>query len=76
MVLEALKFMILGMGIVYFFLFVLILAIEYQAKFINKYLVKEESSSTSEPSSQKSTGIDNKKVAAIIGAIIQHKKNS
>jgi len=41
-VLEALKFMVLGMGVVFLFLIILVKAIELQAYLINKYFPEEE----------------------------------
>ena len=76
MVLEALKFMVLGMGIVYLFLLILILAVEAQARIIAKYFPDKEApkpqgASASAPAT--SSGISKKTVAAIVGAITAHK---
>jgi oxaloacetate decarboxylase gamma subunit len=74
LVLEALKFMVLGMGIVYIFLLILILAIEAQAKIIAKYFPDEEVPNPQGASgSANSSGISKKTVAAIVGAITAHK---
>jgi len=74
LVLEALKFMVLGMGIVYVFLLILILAVEAQAKIIAKYFPDEEQQpQTATPSCTNDSGISKKTVAAIVGAITAHK---
>jgi len=70
MVAESFKYMILGMGIVFVFLYIMVLVLQYQAKLIAKYFPEKPA----EPAGDKSSGLDKKKVAAVIAAI-QHHKN-
>jgi len=68
---EGIKFMILGMGTVMVFLIMLIGLMVVQAKFIDKFFPeKSKVVSNNTPSTPKvSKTDDNKKIAAIIGAI-------
>ncbi len=71
---EALKFMALGMGIVFLFLTVMIFALKLQAKLIAKYFPEKpkEVLNTWKPSpsdDEKNT------IAAITAAIIHHNNN-
>jgi len=70
MVAESFKYMILGMGIVFVFLYIMVLVLQYQAKLIAKYFPEKPA----EPAGGNSSGLDKKKVAAVIAAI-QHHKN-
>ncbi|RUM44364.1 MAG: hypothetical protein DSY46_05820 [Hydrogenimonas sp.] len=70
MVAESFKYMVLGMGIVFTFLYIMVIVLQYQAKLIAKYFPEEPD----QPSGGASTGLDKKKVAAVIAAI-QHHKN-
>jgi len=71
LVVEALKFMALGMGIVFTFLFIMIIALKIQAALIEKYFIQEEKTiSTSNEWQPKPT--DNKNVVAAITAAILH----
>jgi oxaloacetate decarboxylase gamma subunit len=73
---EALKFMALGMGIVFTFLVIMIFTLKAQAAFIAKYFTKEiKNSSTSNECGQKSTGNKNV-VAAITAAILHHNQKN
>ena len=68
---EALKFMALGMGIVFSFLIIMIFALKVQATLIAKYFAEDEKkSSTSVKVQSKAT--DNKNVIAAITAAIMH----
>ncbi len=68
---EALKFMALGMGIVFAFLVIMIFALKAQAAIIGKYFSEEpKNSSTSNKGKPKPT--DNKNVVAAITAAILH----
>ncbi|MCK5109915.1 MAG: OadG family protein [Arcobacteraceae bacterium] len=73
---EALKFMALGMGIVFTFLVIMIFALKAQAAIIAKYFAEEpKSSSTSNEWKPKPT--DNKNViAAITAAILHHNQET
>lgn len=66
---EALKFMVLGMSIVFLFLFTLVQAIKFQAKIINKYFPEKEAVAA-HPAVD-----DSAKTAAIIAAITEFNKN-
>lgn len=66
---EALKFMVLGMSIVFLFLFTLVQAIKFQAKIINKYFPEKEA--VAAPPAVD----DSAKTAAIIAAITEFNKN-
>ena len=72
---EAVKFMALGMGIVFTFLIVMIYALKLQAKIIGKYFPEK---STPIPKKSQNTGTNQSnntaKVAAIVAAV-QHHKN-
>jgi len=70
MVAESFKYMILGMGIVFAFLYIMVLVLQYQAKLIAKYFPEKPD----KPDGKNSKGLDKKKVAAVIAAI-QHHKN-
>ncbi|MCK9337743.1 MAG: OadG family protein [Arcobacteraceae bacterium] len=70
---EALKFMALGMGIVFTFLALLVFILKLQAKILQKYFPQEEKIVTKEwqPSVIKSNDKASK-VAAIIAAVQHH----
>ena len=70
---EALKFMILGMGIVFFFLVVMVYALKIQAKIVGKYFPQKKVTSPT-PTRATQASNDSKKTAAIVAAV-QHHKN-
>ncbi|MGI6724363.1 MAG: OadG family protein [Arcobacteraceae bacterium] len=77
---EAIKFMFLGMSVVFAFLVMMIYILKLQAWIITKYFHKEENVVVTkewQPSSTTTTATssDNSKIAAIIGAIQHHKNN-
>lgn len=72
-VVESIKFMLLGMGVVYAFLIVMIYAIKLQAKIIGKYFPIENEGLKKEAASKSSTNM-NKKVAAIAATIYHIKE--
>ncbi len=77
LVVEAFKFMALGMGIVFLFLTIMIFALKLQAKLITKYFPDEQKESLSEwkpQSIQSSTSDDKDITAAITAAIIHYNK--
>jgi len=77
LVVEALKFMILGMGIVFLFLTVMIFALKLQAKLIAKFFpeeVKTDISSTWKPQVKQEDEKDT--IAAITAAIIHHNNSN
>ncbi len=71
---EALKFMVLGMTIVFLFLALLIQAMKLQAKLVGKYFPDKEVVATTSRSTV-SAADDAAKTAAIIAAITEFKKN-
>lgn len=76
---EAFKFMLLGMGIVFTFLTIMVYALKLQAYLVNKFFPekKEEPKGNEwKPKATASTKIDDKtKVVAAITAAIQHHRN-
>ncbi len=69
---EALKFMVLGMGIVVTFLTVMVYALKFQAKLIGKYFPDKKTDPV-KPKSNASSNTTNK-IAAVVAAV-QHHKN-
>ena len=69
---EALKFMALGMGVVFSFLIILIFVLKAQAALFTKFLPAEEKTVAKKPTASASN--DSAKVAAIVAAV-QHHKN-
>jgi len=76
-VLEALKFMVLGMGVVFLFLVILVKAIELQAYIINRYFPDEETKTPTIPTPAVSSSEEEERarVAAIIAAVAEFRKN-
>jgi oxaloacetate decarboxylase gamma subunit len=73
-VMEALKFMVLGMGVVFLFLFILVKVVELQAKLIAKYF--PENAPTKTPATPAVDAEDeNRRVAAIIAAVTEFRNN-
>lgn len=70
---EAAKFMVLGMGIVFLFLIVMVYVLKIQAKLIGKYF-PEKKVEPSKPKTASKTSNDTAKMAAIVAAV-QHHKN-
>ena len=73
---EALKFMALGMGIVFSFLVIMIFALKAQAALIAKYLTKEEKPSSSSQKWQPKPTDNKNVVAAITAAILHHNQET
>jgi len=71
---EGLKFMVLGMLIVFIFLIVLVQVMKLQAKIINKYFPEKAPEVPTTPSSVDTTQ-DAHHVAAIVAAIAEFRKN-
>ena len=71
---EAVKFMVLGMGIVFMFLVVMVYALKIQAKIINKYFPEKEKKIPSKVTTSKKTTENTTKIAAVMAAV-QHHKN-
>ncbi|OUR71401.1 sodium pump decarboxylase subunit gamma [Arcobacter sp. 31_11_sub10_T18] len=74
LVAEAFKFMILGMGIVFSFLIIMIFALKAQAALISKYFPDKENKTTQKVKTTVSASNTAKKMAAI-SAAIQHHNN-
>jgi len=75
---EGLKFMILGMGIVFVFLYFMILVLKFQAKLIAKYFPDKKIPTTPQKTQTDTpdTSDKSKKVAAAIAAIAHHKNST
>lgn len=76
LVVEGLKFMALGMGTVFLFLVVMILMMMLQERVIKRFFPEPNEGSISVPTAQQTQQSKNNKVAAIVAAIIEDKKNS
>jgi oxaloacetate decarboxylase gamma subunit len=73
-VLEALKFMVLGMGVVFLFLIILVQVVKLQAYLIEKYFPEN---SPKVPATPKVSSVDEdeqQRVAAIIAAVAEFRK--
>lgn len=75
LVLEGTKFMVLGMGTVFLFLVLMIVAINIMSMVISRFFPEPESSVVITPSAPAKSN-KSAKVAAITAAIMHHKKNS
>ena len=73
-VVEALKFMVLGMSVVFLFLFILVQVVKIQAKLIAKYFPENASKTPATPAGN-TTDDEQQKVAAIIAAVTEFRKN-
>ena len=72
LVTEGLKFMVLGMLVVIVFLLVLVELMKLQAKLINRYFPQKEPAT---PAPKPSADEESKRVAAIIAAVVEFRKN-
>ncbi|MEA2027457.1 MAG: OadG family transporter subunit [Campylobacterota bacterium] len=72
LVTEGLKFMILGMIVVLTFLVVLVQLMKLQAKLINQYFPEKAPAA---PTPKPSADEESKRVAAIIAAVAEFRKN-
>jgi oxaloacetate decarboxylase (Na+ extruding) subunit gamma len=77
LVMEAFKFMALGMGIVFLFLIIMVFALKLQAKLIEKYFPEKQKDNVSEwkPQSIQNNVSDEKDTVAAITAAIIHYNN-
>ncbi len=73
LIFEALKFMLLGMGIVFLFLIIMIFVLKAQAILLSKYF-PEKKKDTSNMVQSSSVNNQITKIAAIVAAV-QHHKN-
>ena len=71
MILESLKYMVLGMGIVYIFLYLMVVVLNWQHKLVEKYFPQKEENNNTEAPSKK----DKLKKVAAMTAAIHHMKN-
>ena len=67
---ESMKFMVLGMTVVFAFLYILIQAIKLQAKIINKYFPEE----TPKVPTSSGQSDESQRIAAIIAAVTEFRK--
>jgi oxaloacetate decarboxylase gamma subunit len=74
-VVEALKFMVLGMGVVFLFLFILVKVVELQASLIAKYFPENTPKIPAAPVGNTTDEDENRRVAAVIAAISEFRKN-
>ena len=75
LVAEAFKFMVLGMGIVFSFLVIMIFALKAQAALIAKYLPEKEKKKDNNKVQPQTAVSDTAKKIAAITAVIQHHNN-
>jgi len=68
---ESIKFMVLGMGVVFLFLVVLIQVVKLQAKIIGKYFPDTEPKTTTAISGDKD---ESQRIAAIVAAVTEFRK--
>ncbi|MBU0924356.1 OadG family protein [bacterium] len=71
---ESVKFMFLGMGVVFAFLTIMIFVLKAQGAILTKYFPVENKVVNNVPSRNTSEKTDNAKIAAVIAAV-QHHKN-
>jgi len=74
-VVEALKFMVLGMGVVFLFLLILVKVVELQAALIAKYFPENTPKTPATPAGGSNTDDEQRRVAAIIAAVTEFRKN-
>ncbi len=75
LVTEAIKFMALGMGIVFIFLIIMIFALKAQAKLIAKFFPEKPKEELSQWKPQTTNNTDEKDTIAAITAAIIHYNN-
>lgn len=71
---ESIKFMALGMGVVFLFLIIMVFALQLQAKLIAKYFPEKQKDVSKEwkPQNVQSSSSDDKNITAAITAAIIH----
>ncbi len=69
---ESVKFMVLGMGVVFLFLIILVQVVKVQGKLIAKYFPDEEPTVAPATSAD---GDESSRVAAVIAAVTEFRKN-
>jgi oxaloacetate decarboxylase gamma subunit len=75
LVMEAFKFMILGMGIVFAFLIIMVFALKAQAALIGKFFPEKDNIKTAKKVQPSVATSDTAKKIAAISAVIQHHNN-
>ncbi len=73
---ESLKFMALGMGIVFAFLTIMIFALKIQAALISKFFANEPTKTPNSKEWQPKPSDNKNVVAAITAAILHHNKET
>ncbi len=71
---ESIKFMILGMGVVFVFLYALVLLMELQAYIINRYFPDEDKVQSNKGRDSVEDD-ESARVAAIVAAVMEYRKN-
>jgi oxaloacetate decarboxylase gamma subunit len=71
---EALKFMVLGMGVVFTFLVIMIEAMKLQAKLVAKYFPEEALTAPKASATAVSQDDEQARVAAVIAAVTEFRK--
>ena len=74
-VVEALKFMVLGMGVVFMFLYILVVLVKVQASLIAKYFPENTPKAPATPVGHTTDEDENRRVAAIVAAVSEFCKN-
>jgi oxaloacetate decarboxylase gamma subunit len=75
---ESIKFMVLGMLVVFTFIYVLVVLMGVQAKIINKFFPEKKQpmvSSASGAASGEAAEEESRRIAAIIAAVSEFRKN-
>jgi len=76
MIVEALKFMVLGMGVVFTFLYIMVLSIRVQAYIVRKYFPDKAPAHIPASAASAASNADEKaRVAAVIAAVTEFRKN-
>ncbi|WP_419764775.1 MAG: OadG family protein [Arcobacter sp.] len=75
LVMEAFKFMVLGMGIVFSFLIIMVFALKAQAALIGKFFPEKDNIKTAKKVQPSVATSDTAKKIAAISAVIQHHNN-
>jgi len=68
---ESMKFMVLGMTVVFIFLAILVELVKLQAKIVNRYFPEKSSN----PTTSSGEADESQRVAAIIAAVTEFRKN-
>ncbi|BAK73427.1 MULTISPECIES: OadG family protein [Arcobacter] len=71
---ESVKFMFLGMGVVFAFLIIMILVLKAQGIILTRFFPQEEKKVVNTTPIKNSTNTETAKIAAIVAAV-QHHKN-